>query len=77
MMDRPTDLGDGIEAVERSPGVTLARVPPSLAGAKHRVGDLSVELAVVQGALRVLPDADVDLLHVARGGSPEVNGAPT
>ena len=54
----------------------MARVPSSLAGAKHRVGDLPVELAVVQSALRVVPDAQVDLLHIARGGTPEVNGAP-
>ena len=71
-----TDLSEGIEAVERPSGVALARVPPSLAGAKHRVGDLPVELAVVQSALRVVPDAQVDLLHIARGGTPEVNGAP-
>ena len=42
-----TDLSDGIEAVQRPSGVALARVPPSLAGAEHRVGDLPVELTVV------------------------------
>ena len=71
-----TDLCDGIEAVEWSPGVSLARVPPSLPCAEHRVGNFPVELAVVECALRVLPDAHIDLLHVAGGGSSEVDGAP-
>ena len=54
----------------------LARVFAVLSGAKHGVLDLPGELAVVGGAVLVVPHADVDLLQQAGGGTTEVDGSP-
>jgi len=66
-----------VQAVERSPGVSLASVASFFSGAHHAVADVPVQPGVVLGTLTIVPNPHVDLLQQVGSGTTKVNGAPT